>query len=162
MTTLTEGFEGATPAMRVWKGNNTPAPVLNRESIGAGAHPAAIHSGVASLRASFASVCWRGGWTTTIAVPVGTLVKVSMWARAWASESPNTFPLNRNADVRTDGGIIVDPTGGDDPDLSSNVKSWVGLADGWKQIFCQAVATQPRVTIFVGVDMGDTRNGNAM
>lgn len=162
MTDLSNpGFENDFADWATWKGDGVPAPQASIEDTTHGAHPAAIHGGQKSARLMAQYACWRGGFMRQIDVPPGAVVKLSAFIKTWASANPNAFPLERDPNVLTDAMVGIDPMGGVDPDSSSVVQVWKGNSGDWSNPSVQAVAQTSRVTLFIGADLGGTRDGKA-
>ena len=155
------GFESGQTDWAIWHGDGTPAPEVAIEDAQKGAHPAAIHGGAKSLRLMGRHACWRGGVYRQLDVQPGDLVRLSAYIKAWASANPNAFPHGRDPNVLTDVVVGIDPTGGVDFDSTTVQKNWKGNGGDWSNPAVQIVAQSNRVTIFVGADLGGTRDGKA-
>jgi hypothetical protein len=149
--TFEEGFPGWTFSIVAGR------PKLSLE------HNPAVSIGGPSLHMTGTHQCYRAYAWRQMAVPVGTRVAASIKGKSWTSSNPNAFPSQHDSNVLADAMVGVDLSGGDNPESSGVVHQWVGLTgpQDWKSATVTGVAQWNTITVFIGVDIGGTRNGSA-
>jgi LysM repeat protein len=127
-------------------------PRWNVEKLSSGAARELIYAGSNSQRVINNWDPWYAGVRQTVSAPAGSRVRLTAYARVWASNGDWPAPTDASVLVRAQAGL--DPNGGDNAFASSVVWSAaIAPRDGWQSVSVEAVVgSAGRVTAFLGVD----------
>jgi LysM repeat protein len=127
-------------------------PRWNVEKLNTGAARELVYAGNNSQRVINNWDPWYAGVRQTVTAPAGARVRLTAYARVWASASDWPSASDPAAPVKAQVGI--DPNGGDNA-FGSSVAWSAAIAPhgGWQSVSVEAVVgSAGRVTVFLGVD----------